>query len=111
MKIYRNNTIVADIFLKDSAYSLDDTSGANLLKVYFDVLDPIEFEINDYVDVDGERYKIKHSENVKKEAITLGHSYTITFYSSRYDLEDVTFFLHGVPERKKNFAKYTGNAR
>lgn len=111
MKIYRNNTIIAEVFLKDSTYGLDDTSGANLLKVYFDVLDPIEFEINDYVDVDGERYKIRHSENVKKEAISLGHSYSITFYSSRYDLEDVTFFLHGVPERKKNLAKYTGNAR
>lgn len=111
MKILRNNTVVADVFLKDNTYGLDDTSGANLLKVYFDVLDPIEFEINDYVDVDGERYKIRHSENVKKEAISLGHSYSITFYSSRYDLEDVTFFLHGVPERKKNLAKYTGNAR
>lgn len=111
MKIYRNNTFIADVFIKDSTYGLDDTSGANLLKAYFDVLDPIEFEINDYVDVDGERYKIRHSENVKKEAISLGHSYTITFYSSRYDLEDVTFFLHGVPERKKNLAKYTGNAR
>lgn len=111
MKIYRNNTIIAEVFLKDNTYGLDDTSGANLLKVYFDVLDPIEFEINDYVDVDGEIYKIRHSENVKKEAISLGHSYSITFYSSRYDLEDVTFFLNGIPERKKNFAKYTGNAR
>ena len=42
---------------------------------------------------------------------SLGWEYTVQFYSSRYDLLDAEFFLHGTPERKKNFDYYTGTAR
>ena len=71
----------------------------------------VELQINDYIDFEGTKYKVRHNEKVTKRETSLGWEYTVQFYSSRYDLLDAEFFLHGTPERKKNFDYYTGTAR
>ncbi|WP_290091525.1 hypothetical protein [Parabacteroides goldsteinii] len=63
------------------------------------------------MECEGERYKIRYKEKVTKREKSLGWEYNIPFYSSKYDLEDVVFFLNGKPEYKKNFDSYTGTAR
>ncbi|MCC8143835.1 MAG: hypothetical protein LUD02_02600 [Tannerellaceae bacterium] len=110
MKIYRNNTLVADVILKDNSYISDEIMGACLLSISFDILQPVDFEINDYTDFEGERYKIRHAESVKKDQTFSGYTYTITFYGSQYELQNTVFFLHGKPERLKHGATFRGTA-
>lgn len=85
--------------------------GEDTLTLNFLSRNVVELQINDYVDFEGTKYKIRHNEKVTKRETSLGWEYTVMFYSSRYDLLDVEFFLHGAPERKKNFDYYTGTAR
>lgn len=111
MEIRRGNKVLCDVWLKDTSYGTGDIHGADQLRVRFDTLEPVALEIGDYVDMDGERYAIRHPENVRKESGSLGHGYTVSFYGSRHELRDVAFFLGGKPERLRNRSTYTGNAR
>lgn len=77
--------------------------GEQTLTLNFLSRNVIEFEVGDYVECEGERYKIRYKEKVTKREKSLGWEYNIPFYSSKYDLEDVVFFLNGEPEYKKNF--------
>ena len=68
-------------------------------------------KINDYILVDGFKYKIRHNEKITKKETSLGLEYSVVFYSRIYDLMDIEFFLLGTPSRKKNTDYYTGTAR
>lgn len=111
MEIKRGNTIIADVYLKENSYTVEEIMGEHTLTLNFLSRNVVELQINDSVEFDGNTYKIRHNEKVTKRETSLGWEYTVVFYSSRYDLQDVQFFLHGKPERKKNFDYYTGTAR
>lgn len=111
MEIKRGNTVLCDVFLKNNSFTVDEIMGEQTLALNFLSRKVIEFEVGDYVDCEGERYKIRYKEKVTKREKSLGWEYNIQFYSSKYDLEDVVFFLNGEPEYKKNFDYYTGTAR
>lgn len=111
MKIKRGNTILCDVYLKNNSYTIDEIMGEQTLTLNFLSRNVVDFEVGDYVDCEGKRYKIRYKEKVTKREKSLGWEYSIVFYSSKYDLEDVTFFLNGKPEFKKNLDYYTGTAR
>ncbi|WP_278933008.1 hypothetical protein [Parabacteroides johnsonii] len=111
MEIKRGNTVVCDVYLKDNSYTVEEIMGEDTLTLNFLSRNVIKLQINDYIDFEGTKYKIRHNEKVTKRETSLGWEYTVMFYSSKYDLLDVEFFLHGRPERKKNFDYYTGTAR
>ena len=111
MEIKRGNTVVCDVYLKENSYTVEEIMGEHTLTLTFLSRNVVELQINDYIDFEGTKYKIRHNEKVTKRETSLGWEYTVQFYSSRYDLQDVQFFLHGTPERKKNFDYYTGTAR
>ncbi|MBC5635104.1 hypothetical protein H8S65_20415, partial [Parabacteroides sp. N37] len=111
MEIKRGNTVVCDVYLKDNSYTVEEIMGEHTLTLNFLSRNVVELRINDYIDFEGTKYKIRHNEKVTKRETSLGWEYTVMFYSSKYDAQDVQFFLHGTPERKKNFDYYTGTAR
>lgn len=111
MEIKRGNTVVCDVYLKDNSYTVEEIMGEDTLTLNFLSRNVVNLQINDYIDFEGTKYKIRHNEKVTKKETSLGWEYTVQFYSSRYDLLDAEFFLHGTPERKKNFDYYTGTAR
>ena len=111
MEIKRGNTVVSDVYLKDNSYTVEEIMGEDTLTLNFLSRNVVNLQINDYIDFEGTKYKIRHNEKVTKRETSLGWEYTVQFYSSRYDLLDAEFFLHGTPERKKNFDYYTGTAR
>lgn len=111
MEIKRGNTVVCDVYLRDNSYTVEEIKGEHTLTLNFLSRRVVELQINDYVVFEGEKYKIRHNEKVIKRQTSLGWEYNVVFYSSQYDLLDVEFFLHGKPERKKNFDYFTGTAR
>jgi hypothetical protein len=110
MKIKRNNEIIADVFLRKNSFVVEGLMGNHYIQLSFLSLDTIDLAIGDYVTYENNNYKIKNNETIKKAETSRGWEYTVTFYSSQYDLQDVSFFLHGAPERKKNFDYYNGTA-
>lgn len=111
MEIKRGNTVVCDVYLKDNSYTVEEIMGEDTLTLNFLSRNVVNLQINDYIDFEGTKYKVRHNEKVTKRETSLGWEYTVQFYSSRYDLLDAEFFLHSTPERKKNFDYYTGTAR
>lgn len=111
MEIKRKNTILCDVYLKDNSYTIEEIMGEHTLTLNFLCRNVVDLEIGDYVDFDGSTYKIRHKEKITKRETSLGYEYSVIFYSSKYDLEDVVFFLNGKPEFKKNLDYYTGTAR
>ena len=111
MEVKRRNTVLCDVYLMSNSFTIDEIMGEQTLTLNFLSRNVIDFEVGDYVECEGEVYKIRHNEKVTKRETSLGWVYNVVFYSSRYYLQDVQFFLHGIPERKKNFDYYTGTAR
>lgn len=110
MEIKRGNTVVCDVYLKDNSYVTEEIMGEHTLSLSFLSRRVIDLQIGDYVEFEGGSYRIRHNEKVTKRETSLGWEYTVTFYARGYDLGDVEFFLHGAPERKKNFDYFTGTA-
>lgn len=110
MEIKRGNTVLCDVYLKDSSYVTEEIMGEHTLSLSFLSRHVVDLEINDYVEFEGNIYTLRHNEKVVKRETSLGWEYSVTFYASKYTLEDVVFFLNGKPEFKKNFDYYTGTA-
>lgn len=111
MEIKRGDIVVCDVYLKNNSCTVEEIMGEHTLTLNFLSRKVVDLQINDYVDFEGNIYKIRHNEKVVKRETSLGYEYNVTLYSGRYDLEDVIFFLNGKPEFKKNFDYYTGTAR
>lgn len=111
MEIKREERTVCDVCPKDSSCVTEEIMGEHTLTLNFLSRHAVDLRINDHVDLDGTRYKIRHNEKVTKKETSLGWEYSVQLYASRYDLSDVEFFLHGTPERKKNLDYYTATAR
>ncbi len=113
MQIKRGNNIVEgaeNIWLQKESFLIEEIMGDHLITIDFLLKETVEFRIHDYIVFEDNTYKIRHNEDVTKEETSLGWKYRIIFYSSQYELQDVTFFLNGKPERKKNVDYYTGTA-
>ena len=89
MEIKRGNTVVCDVYLKDNSYTVEEIMGEDTLILNFLSRNVVELQINDYIDFEGTKYKVRHNEKVTKRETSLGWEYTVQFYSSRYDLLDV----------------------
>ncbi len=86
--------------------------GEDTLYPEFSFPNVVNLQINDYIDFEGTKYKIRHNEKVtKKRETSFGWEYTVQFYSSRYDLLDAEFFPSWYTGAEKNFDYYTGTAR
>jgi hypothetical protein len=110
MEIKRGNTVIANVHLQGNSFVEEEVTGNHYIQLVFLSPSTIDLAIGDYITYSGGDYKIRNNETVKKEETSLGWSYTVTFYASQYELQDVSFFLHGAPERKKNFDYYNGTA-
>ncbi|MCD8193474.1 MAG: hypothetical protein LUD74_02795, partial [Tannerellaceae bacterium] len=110
MQIKRSGNDLIDVWLENSSYVIEEVMGDHLLYLSFRIEKPVNFEINDYVEFGGNTFKIRYKEKIEKEETELGWEYSMTLYSSKYELQDVIFFLHGKPERRKNFNTYNGTA-
>ena len=110
MIIKRSGTPVADVYLRDNSFLEEELMGAHLVTLTFEFISVIDLRIGDYVEVDGQPYRIRNNESIKKESTVRGWSYSVTFYAPQYELQDVLFFLFGMPERKKYHDYYNGTA-
>lgn len=111
MKIYRNTTEIADVYLSKYSYTNEEINGEFIAYLEFDSRWPVNLTINDWIGYRGNKYYIRHKENVEKKETSLGYSYRIKLYHDMYRMHDVSFFLYGKPEFKKNFNTYIGTAR
>ena len=96
MEIKRGNTVVCDVYLKDNSYTVEEIMGEDTLILNFLSRNVVELQINDYIDFEGTKYKVRHNEKVTKRETSLGWEYTVQFYSSRYDLwmQSFSFMVH-----------------
>jgi hypothetical protein len=110
MEIKRGNEVVSDVFLQKNSFVEEEIMGNHYIQIVFLSLIAIDLKIGDHIVYSGNEYKIRNNETIKKTETSRGWEYSVTFYASQYELQDVSFFLHGAPERKKNFDYYNGTA-
>jgi len=116
MEIKRNNIVIADVFLKNTSYTLEEINGDFYAYLEFDVRQPFDFNINDYIDYAGNRYFIRYKESIVKAETSLGYSYQITLYHEIYRMQDIAFFMYDNSDPNKpvtfnkHFNTFTGTA-
>ncbi|GEM_PF-474257 len=110
MQIKRGNTVIADVFVKSSAYTLEEINGQYIAYLEFDERNPVNLTINDYIEYMGNTYYIRYKESVQKTMTSLGYSYRVTFYHEVYKLHDVVFSPYDKIEFKKHTSTLTVNA-
>ena len=110
MKIYRNNTEIANVHVKESSYVYEEINGAYLAYIEFDVKNPVGLEIDDYIDYFGNKYSIRFQESISKVETSLGYEYKVTLYHDIYRLYDTAFFQYEEPDFDKNRQMYYGTA-
>ena len=106
----KDGTVLADVWLQDSSCVNEEIMGDHTLQLDFLSRHPVDLEIGDYVEYEGNTYTIRHKESVTKRETSLGWDYSVVFYAAQYELQDVPFFLLGNPEYQKNGDYYTGTA-
>ena len=57
MKIKRGNKVLCDAYLKNNSFTVDEIMGEQTLTLNFLSRDVIDFEVGDYVECEGERYR------------------------------------------------------
>lgn len=67
MEIKRGNTVVCDVYLKDNSYTVEEIMGEDTLTLNFLSRNVVNLQINDYIDFEGTKYKIRHNEKVTKK--------------------------------------------
>ena len=72
MEIKRGNTVVCDVYLKDNSYTVEEIMGEDTLTLNFLSRNVVNLQINDYIDFEGTKYKIRHNEKVTKKETSLG---------------------------------------
>ena len=110
LQIKRNNITVAEVYAKDSSYINEEINGEFIAKIEFDVRNPIDLAINDYIVAGDNTFYLRYQSSITKEETSLGYSYVVTFYHVVYKLHDVIFFMYDEPEFRKNFNKFTGTS-
>ena len=72
MEIKRGNTVVCDVYLKDNSYTVEEIMGEDTLTLNFLSRNVVNLQINDYIDFEGTKYKVRHNEKVTKRETSLG---------------------------------------
>lgn len=106
----KDGTTLADVWLQDSSFVYEEIMGDHSAQIDFLSRYPVDLEIGDYVEYEGNTYILRHKESVTKRETSLGWDYSVVMYSARYELQDVPFFLTDQPEYLKNGDYYTGTA-
>lgn len=111
MIIYnRDGSVLADVWLQESSFVNEEIMGDHSVQIDFLSRYPIDLEIGDYIEHEGNIYTLRHKESVTKRETSLGWDYSVVMYSARYELQDVPFFLSDQPQYLKNGDYYTGTA-
>lgn len=111
MIIYnRDGSVLADLWLQESSFVNEEIMGDHSAQIDFLSRYPIDLEIGDYIEHEGNIYTLRHKESVTKRETSLGWDYSVVMYSARYELQDVPFFLSDEPQYLKNGDYYTGTA-
>lgn len=111
MIIYnRDGTILADVWLQESSFVNEEIMGDHSAQIDFLSRYPIDLEIGDYIEHEGNIYTLRHNESVTKRETSLGWDYSVMLYAAQYELQDVPFFLSDQPQYLKNGDYYTGTA-
>ena len=110
MKIYRNNTVIADVFAKESSYTYEEINGAYFAYLEFDAKNPIGLEIDDYIDYLGNKYCLRHQEDIAKVETSVGYEYRVKLYHDIYRLYDTVFWLFDEPDFNKRASAFYGTA-
>lgn len=111
MIIYnRDGSVLADVWLQESSFVNEEIMGDHSAQIDFLSRYPIDLEIGDYIEHEGNIYTLRHKESVTKRETSLGWDYSVVMYSARYELQDVPFFLSDEPQYLKNGDYYTGTA-
>lgn len=111
MEIFRNTTVVARPYLSGGSYTFEEINGQRIACLEFVLLRPVEFALNDSILFQGEKYYLRHREDVTKQETSRGFKYSIKFYHDMYRLHDVACFPFKEPDFRKGVNKYNGNAR
>ena len=106
----RDGSVLADVWLQESSFVNEEIMGDHSAQIDFLSRYPIDLEIGDYIEHEGNIYTLRHKESVIKRETSLGWDYSVVMYSARYELQDVPFFLTDEPEYLKNGDYYTGTA-
>ena len=111
MIIYnRDGSVLADVWLQESSFVNEEIMGDHSTQIDFLSRYPIDLEIGDYIEHEGNIYTLRHKESVTKRETSLGWDCSVVMYSARYELQDVPFFLSDEPQYLKNGDYYTGTA-
>lgn len=111
MIIYnRDGSVLADVWLQESSFVNEEIMGDHSAQIDFLSRYPIDLEIGDYIEHEGNIYTLRHKESVTKRETSLGWDYSVVMYSARYELQYVPFFLSDEPQYLKNGDYYTGTA-
>lgn len=111
MIIYnRDGSVLADVWLQESSFVNEEIMGDHSAQIDFLSRYPIDLEIGDYIEHEGNIYTLRHNESVTKRETSLGWDYSVMLYAAQYELQDVPFFLSDQPQYLKNGDYYTGTA-
>ncbi|MDR2913691.1 MAG: hypothetical protein LBV74_02465 [Tannerella sp.] len=108
MEIKRGNKVIADVVVSKSSYTLEEISGVHTAYIEFDILNPIELTINDYIEYRNNTYYIRYKESISKEETSLGYNYKITLYHELYRMHDTILFMYDEPDFNKNHNYFRG---
>ena len=83
MEIKRGNTVVCDVYLKDNSYTVEEIMGEDTLTLNFLSRNVVNLQINDYIDFEGTKYKIRHNEkgNIPFSSIQVGTTFWMQSFS------------------------------
>ncbi len=108
MQIKRGSEVIADVHVKKNSYTLEEINGVHTAYIEFDVLNPVEFTINDYIEYYGNTYYIRYKESISKIETSLGYSYKMTLYHDLYRMHDMILFMYDQPDFNKNHNYFRG---
>ena len=92
MEIKRGNTVVCDVYLKDNSYTVEEIMGEDTLTLNFLSRNVVNLQINDYIDFEGTKYKIRHNEKVTKKETSLGWEYIQV--GTTFWMQSFSFMVH-----------------
>ena len=93
LKIYTQSGVLrATVCPDDNSTQQKTVMGENVVNVAFTVSQPVDFDVNDYIDFCGERYTLLSKPHPEQES-TIEYKYTLDFYGIENELSKAICFL------------------